>query len=394
MNYETPISHFDGAYQEEQAARKRRAVIIGAVVAVLVLLVAWMLFSPSKPGDGTAAPADGKENKSAPTVTVVIPGRTIVDTGVSATGSLAARREMPVGAVGEGGVVTRVWVEAGSWVRAGQVLASIERSVQSQQTNQLAAQISAAEANARLAQNELERAQALLGRGFISKAEIDRKTAQRDAAAAQVRVARAQLGQNRALINRLDIRSPAAGFVLTRNVEAGQVVGPGSGVLFRIAKGGEMELRAQLSEADLAKVSIGMAAAVTPVGTKVSVNGQIWQKAPVIDPQSRQGTARIALPYHPDLRPGGFASTLIKAGQGEAPLLPESAVMSDAEGNYVYVVTPDNKVLRQNVKVGTIGDQGVSIMEGLSGTEKVVRSAGGFLNPGESVVPNLEKVAK
>lgn len=391
MNYETRIGQYEGELDwEAAAARKRRNLMIGAVVALLVLFVAWKLFAPAKPGEGAAA----EENKSAPTVTVVVPGRTMVETAVSATGSLAARREMPVGAVGEGGLVTRVWVDAGSWVQAGQVLASIERSVQSQQTSQLAAQIAAAEANARLAQNELERAQALAGRGFISKAEIDRKTAQRDAAAAQVRVTRAQLGQNRALIGRLDIRAPAAGLVLTRSVETGQVVGPGSGTLFRIARGGEMEMQAQLSEADLVRLSVGLPAKVTPVGTSISVAGQIWQIAPVINPQTRQGTARIALPYHQALRPGGFASAQISAGQGEAPLLPESAVLSDVKGNYVFVVDPDNKVQRRDVKVGTIGDQGVSIIEGLAGTEKVVRSAGGFLNAGESVIPNLLKASK
>jgi HlyD family secretion protein len=218
--------------------------------------------------------------------------------------------------------------------------------------------------------------------------------AQRDAAAAQVRVARAQLGQNRALIGRLDIRAPASGLVLTRGVEPGQVVGAGSGVLFRIAKGGEMEMQAQLSEADLVRLSTGLAAKVTPVGTTISVEGQIWQIAPVINPQSRQGLARIALPYNQALRPGGFASATILAGQAEAPLLPESAVLSDVKGNYVFLVDPDNKVQRRDVKVGTIGDQGVSILEGLSGTEKVVRSAGGFLNAGESVIPNLLKAAK
>jgi HlyD family secretion protein len=392
MNYEARIGHYEGELDWEQAAaRKRRNLIIGALVAVLVLAGAWFLFSPAKPGEGAAG---DKSDKSSPTVTVMIPGRTMVDAGISATGTLAARREMPVGVVGEGGLVTRVWVEAGSWVRAGQVLASIERSVQSQQTSQIAAQIAAADANARLAQNELERAQALAGRGFISKAEIDRKMAQRDAAAAQVRVARAQLGQNRALIGRLDIRAPASGLVLTRGVEPGQVVGAGSGVLFRIAKGGEMEMQAQLSEADLVRLSTGLAAKVTPVGTTISVEGQIWQIAPVINPQSRQGLARIALPYNQALRPGGFASATILAGQAEAPLLPESAVLSDVKGNYVFLVDPDNKVQRRDVKVGTIGDQGVSILEGLSGTEKVVRSAGGFLNAGESVIPNLLKAAK
>ena len=137
-------------------------------------------------------------------------------------------------------------VDAGSWVRAGQVLAVVDRSVQAQQAAQLAAQVEAARANAALAQSNYERAVALQGRGFVSKAEIDSKKAARDAAYAQVRVAQAQLGATRAQIGQLNVVAPAAGLILARNVEVGQIVSPGSGALFRLAEGGQMEMRAQL----------------------------------------------------------------------------------------------------------------------------------------------------
>ena len=55
-------------------------------------------------------------------------------------------------------------------------------------------------------------------------------------------MARAQYGENSARIGRLDIRAPASGLILSRNVEPGQVVGGGGTVLFRIAKGGEIVL--------------------------------------------------------------------------------------------------------------------------------------------------------
>ncbi|HEY9552329.1 efflux RND transporter periplasmic adaptor subunit, partial [Allosphingosinicella sp.] len=313
---------------------------------------------------------------------------------ISATGTLAARRDMPVGVAGEGGEVSRVLVEAGDWVNAGQTLATIERSVQSQQAQQLAAQIEVAKAEAALAQNELDRALALVDRGFVSKADVDRKTAARDAANARVRVAQAQLGETRARIGRLDVRAPASGLVLDRMVEPGQIVGPGSGALFRIARGGEMELMAKLSQEDLAQVSAGIPATVTPVGSTKNYQGQVWQVSPVIDPQTRQGDARIAIPYQPDLRPGGFASAMIVTGAVDAPLLPESAVLSDDQGNYVYIIDKNDTVVRRPVRTGQITDEGVAIVEGLNGTERVVQSAGGFLNPGEKVRPVRQKAAR
>jgi multidrug efflux pump subunit AcrA (membrane-fusion protein) len=120
-------------------------------------------------------------------------------------------------------------------------------------------------------------------------------------------------------------------------------VSAGSPALFRLARGGEMELRAQLAEADLAAMRVGIPVSVTPVGSTTSYQGRVWQVAPVIDPQSRQGTARIAVPYSPDIRPGGFASAEIQVGATEAPLLPQSAVQSDQRGSYVYVVTPQKR---------------------------------------------------
>jgi len=179
--------------------------------------------------------------------------------------------------------------------------------------------------------------------------------------------------------------------VLTRNVEPGQIVSAGSGTLFRLAKGGELELRAALSDADMSAVSVGVSAQVTPVGSDRSFAGRIWQVSPVIDPQTRQGIAKIALGYNAALRPGGFAAANIASGTSQVPLLPQSAVQSDAKGNYVYVINTNNEVVRQAIKVGQVSDAGVAISEGLAGTERVVVSAGAFLNPGQKVAPVTQK---
>jgi RND family efflux transporter MFP subunit len=288
----------------------------------------------------------------------------------------------------------RVLVDAGQWVRAGQVLAVVDRSVQAQQAAQLAAQIEAAKAQAALAQSDYDRAIALQGRGFISKAEIDAKKAARDAAFAQVKVAQAQLGATRAQIDQLNVVAPASGLILARSVEVGQIVSPASGALFRLAEDGLMEMRAQLAQQDLAYVHVGMRTDVTPVGSDRAYTGTVWQVAPVIDPQSRLGEVRIAIPYAPAIKPGGYAQAKITAGETSAPLLPQSAVLSDEQGNYVYIVNGRNEVERRDVKIGTVDENGVTIAAGLSGNESVVLSAGPFLNPGQKVKPVREAAAR
>lgn len=394
MNFETSIASDTDLLDPNGADRHRRnrnRIILAVLIALAALAAAYFLFGGSGEGSGTAAGAD--KQGQAQTVTVVAPGRETIARAISATGTLAARREIPVGVVGEGGQVSRVYVDAGAWVQQGQVLASIERSVQTQQIVGQEAQINAARADLQLAQNELDRALQLVNRGFISKADVDRKTATRDSARARVGIAEAQLRELRARTARLDIRAPVGGYILERSVEPGQTVTQGSGVLFRMAKGGELELQAQLGEADLAALSVGVPATVTPVGTDQQFNGTIWQIAPTINAQSRQGIARVALPFDRALKPGGFASVEIKAGAVTAAILPESAIQNDRDGSFVYIVDKANKVKRRNVKTGIVTQQGIAISEGLDGTERVVLYAGGFLNPDETVTPKMAKSA-
>ena len=395
MNYETTMADLGSSPNpmverieiEDDRARPRRILLVVVVGVVLLALAAWLMLRDTGGKDALAPSA----SSAPPTVTVIEPGRTTVTGIINATGTLAARHEIPVGVVGEGGRVVSVPVEVGAWVGKGQVLAVVDRSVQNQQTSGAAAQIQVAKANAELAQSNLDRGLKLVDRGFISKAQIDQLTATRDAAVSQVNVAEAAYRERLARNAQLNVVAPVAGLILTRNVEVGQVLSPGSQPPFTMAEGGQMELLAKVGESDLGSIAVGATAKVSPVGADKVFVGQIWKKEPTIDQNDRQGTARIALPYDPAIHPGGFASAEIAGATVVAPLLPESAIMSDEKGNYVYVVNHDNKVERREVKTGTVTDQGTAVAAGLTGNERIVARAGGFLNPGDKVRPVLSK---
>lgn len=374
-------------YQEQQgSALGKKLLIAGACLIVLLLAIgAYFALAGGEPVGA------GDDNAQAPVVTVIAPGQTLVSGAIEAPGTIAARRPMPVGVVGEGGQVLSVRVDAGDWVGQGQVLAVIDRSVQTQQAAAQEAQIAVSRADAKLAQSNLDRALQLVERGFISKAEIDRLTATRDSAVARIKVAQAQLAELRARNARLNVTAPAAGYILARNVEPGQTVGGSSGALFTIARGGEFEMLADLGETQLASLSVGVSASVTPAGSDKSFEGQVWQVSPTVDERTRQGTARIALSFQRELRPGGFATARIDSGTVTATVLPESAVLADDEGSFVYVVNDENKATRAPVVTGMVTADGIAITEGLNGDEAIVLRAGGFLNPGETVSPRREE---
>lgn len=394
MNYETTVTGEKVAplgddYAQETVGRSRHRLIVG-IVLLLLALAAAAYFMRQRAGE--LAPAADRDAQL-PVVTVVVPGQTSIEGTISATGTLSARREIPVGVVGEGGRVVSVPVDQGSWVKKGQVLAIIDRSVQSQQAAGAAAQVQVARADAKLAQDNLDRALKLVDRGFVSKADVDKLTATRDGAVARVKVAEASYRELLARNARLNIFAPVSGLILKRNVEPGQTVGAGSPPLFTMAKDGQMELDAMLGEEDLAKIRVGTPVEVTPVGLGKTYTGSVWQIAPTIDPQTRQGTARVALSYAPDLRPGGFATAVIRSGMIVAPMLPESAVLSDDKGNFVYIVGKDNKVVRRSIQTGIVTDKGIAITSGLTGKERIVLRAGAFLNPGDEVKPVSGKAA-
>ena len=378
---EAPVG-LDG--QPEKKSSRRLWVWVGIAVLLAAVIAGAYYFVTG--GDGAATPAADRDEQ-APRVSVISPGQATIEGEISATGTLAARRDIPVGVVGEGGRVVAVAAEQGEWVNAGQVLVSIDRSVQNQQARAQAAQVEVARSDALLAQSNLDRALQLVDRGFISRADVDRLTATRDAARARVNVAQAQLSELQARNARLNVVAPVSGLVLERSVEPGQTVSAGSPPLFRIARGGEMELLARGGENDLARLSTGVQATVTPAGTDKAFTGQVWQLAPTIDEQNRQGVARISLPYASELRPGGFATAVIKSGTIVAPLLPESAVLSDNDGSFVFIVGEGNKAIRRSVTTGMVTSEGIAITQGLDGTERVVLRAGGFVTEGETIAP-------
>jgi hypothetical protein len=70
-----------------------------------------------------------------------------------------------------------------------------------------------------------------------------------------------------------------------------------------------------------------------------------------------------------------------------APRLPESAIQSGEQGSFVYIVNNDNRVEQRNVRTGIVTDEGIAVVAGLTGRERVILRAGGFVNEGDRVNP-------
>jgi RND family efflux transporter MFP subunit len=256
----------------------------------------------------TTKDANARANKlQIPTVTVTSVYSSALPTTVSIIGTIAARYDVPIGVEGDGGRVTAITVEAGDHVKRGQVLARVNMSVLQPQVGSLAAALEQSRAEAELADAEYHRAQQVGTAGALSTEETERRRSTAVTAAAKVKVAAAQLAEAQARLDRADVRAPADGTILTRTVELGQTVASGGPALFRLAQGNEIELRGEVAEQDLPLLKVGQPVTVRLTGVAHAYTGRVRLLGAVIDPQTRLGMVRIALPEDPNLRPGAFA---------------------------------------------------------------------------------------
>jgi len=376
-----PTSPHTGPIEALQSGL-RRTWLLPAGAVLLALAISAVLWSSlhSKPKLVPLA-----DQRNVPLISVMTPGLKAVTSSVTFTGAIAARYDMPIGNDGETGRIVAVYVEPGDHVQRGQPLAKLDQSVLIPQVNRLAAALEQAQAQAALSAAEYRRAQGVESAGALSAEDIEKRRATAVTDAANVKVAAALLAEGEARLNRTRIVAPIAGTVLTRRAEVGQIANPGGEALFRIASGGEIEMRGQLAEQDLAQVKVGDAASVHLTGLPQAFEGRVRLLGAIIDPQTRLGEIRITLKPDPALRPGAFARGTVAVNEALRPVVPQTAVLTDTGGSYVYLVNAQSHAERRAVRVADTSDQGVVISSGLTGSERVVTTAAGFLRDGEEV---------
>ena len=337
--------------------------VLAIVVAVAVAAAVWM-----SRASGPSATTTLANEQSIPLVSVMSPGVTAVTSNVTFTGAISARYDMPIGIDGDAGRIIGIYVEAGDHVKKGQLLARLDDSILVPQVNRLAASLEQTRAQAALSAAEYRRAQAVAPAGALSAEDVEKRRATQITDEATVKVAAAQLAEYEARLNRTHVVAPVDGTVLMRKAEVGQIANPGGDALFRIASGGEVEMRGQIAEQDLAVLKAGQPAAVYITGlSRPFFEGRVRLLGAVVDPNTRLGEIRIALKPDPALRPGAFARGSVIVDKAERPVLPQTAVMSDSQGTYVYVINGESHVERRAVSVGGTIEAGVIVSAGLDG---------------------------
>jgi Cu(I)/Ag(I) efflux system membrane fusion protein len=175
----------------------------------------------------------------------------------------------------------------------------------------------------------------------------------------------------------LTLRAPAGGYVLEKNVLAGQKIMAGD-ALYRVADLSTVWVEGEVFEQDLASVRVGQTVRAELQALPGELRtGRIAYVYPTLNPDTRTVRVRVVLPNRDlALKPGMYATLRITAGARDAVLtVPRSAVLSTGERSIVFVRDPRGALVPREVALGASNDERVEILRGVRAGETVVASA-------------------
>ena len=350
--------------------------------ASLVLLPVALVACGDKADDKKAAA------KPALTVTTVTPTQTMLPITLAANGNLAAWQEASIGAEAGGLRIAEVLVGVGDRVRRGQVLARFAGETLRAESAQAQAALAEAEASAADAANNAARARTLQQTGAMSASQINQYLTAEKTAQARVAAMRAQLQAQQVRLTQTAVHAPDDGIISARTATVGAVVGNGT-ELFRLIRKGRLEWRAEVTSAELGRITAGTRALITAT-SGARLEGRVRMIGPTVDPQSRLALVYVDVtplpgPAAGSARAGMFARGVFDLGAQPALTVPQPAVVVREGFSYVFRVNPDNRVSQVKVQIGRIAGDRLQVLSGLAPDMRIVASGGGFLNDGDLV---------
>jgi membrane fusion protein (multidrug efflux system) len=303
----------------------------------------------------------------------------------------------------------RLFVE-GTEVKHGDLLYQLEQPPFQAQVDFNKANVAQLQAQHRNAELTLERAQYLLKTPAGQQANVDSALAQERSLAAQIAAAQAQLQTAEINLGYTEIRAPIDGKISATEVTEGNVVSPTSGTLANIVSQDPMYVlfpvptRQGLDLRTRYEPKGGFNAVVVklqlPDGRTYGHDGKLDYVSPTIATNTDTVTVRAVVPNPllPDIPPNAPAPRELFDGEfvtvfleGVQPIfvlgVPRAAVLSDQQGDYVYVVDAQNKAQIRRIQLGQSTPSTAVVTTGLQEGELVISEGLQRVRPGEVVSP-------
>jgi RND family efflux transporter MFP subunit len=270
--------------------------------------------------------------------------------------------------------------DIGGKVKAGDVLAEIDTPDLDQQLAQARADLSVAQANAKLAQIGAERWQSLASTDAVAKQDVDQRTFTWNANMAQVKAAQANADRLVAEEGFKHLTAPFDGIVTARETDIGALINVGAAggaQLFEVSETGKLRVYVNVPQNDVPSVPPGTQATISvPEHPGKTYSGTVEASAQAVNPSSGTTLMQLIVDNSAgELMPGDYASIHLQITAGTHVLrVPSSALIFDAKGLSIATVDVDNRVLLKPVSLERDLGAVVELSSGLAPTDRVIQS--------------------
>ncbi|OIN57679.1 efflux RND transporter periplasmic adaptor subunit [Arsenicibacter rosenii] len=276
-----------------------------------------------------------------------------------------------------GGIISKLYVDEGQFVRKGQLLATLDLT-------EINAQVAQAQLSVDKSERDLNRVKAMYADTAATLEQMQNATTGSNVARQNLTIAR--FNQNFA-----QIRSTIDGTVTRKLMNEGELAGPGSPV-FMISGNRQngWVVRVGVSDKDWARLKIGNRATITlDAYPNQTFTGTVQELAQAADPMNKLYEVEVRLqPAGVKLAPGLFAKVTLQPGQSRSySVVPvESIVEGNGKEGFVFTLTADRKhVQKQPVQIGFIDGANVLLTNGLSAGSEVVTAGSAYLTENSTV---------
>ena len=369
-----------------RAVSRRLRLIGGAFVLLALVIVAYGLLSRATQSSRLR---DLTETQAVPTVSVVMPTHLENSAGLDLPGRLEAYIRAPIYARVPG--YLKSWKhDIGSKVKAGDVLAEIDTPDLDQQLTQARADLSVAEANAKLAQISAERWQSLASTDAVAKQDVDQRTFTWNANIAQVKAAQANVDRLIAEEGFKRLIAPFDGIITARDTDIGALINVGSAggaQLFVVSETEKLRIYVNVPQNYVPSVPPGTQATITvPEHPGKTYSGTVEDSAQAVNPSTGTTLMQLIVDNSAgEMMPGDYASIHLQiAAVAQVLSVPSSSLIFDAKGVSIATVGADNRVLLKPVIVGRDLGAVIELASGLSPNDRVIQ------NPPDGIASGAE----
>jgi len=363
----------------DQAAHPdlRRLRFVG--VGFLVLIIAIVVYGLASRAAQNSRLRELTEAQAVPNVAVATPSSAENRTGLDLPGRLEAYIRAPIYARVPG--YLKSWKhDIGSKVKAGEVLGEIDTPDLDQQLMQARADLSVADANAKLSEITAKRWQSLSGTDAVAKQDVDQRTFTWDANIAQVKAARANVDRLAAEQGFKRLIAPFDGIVTARETDIGQLINVGAtggAELFVVSETQQLRIYVNVPQNYVPSVPAGTKATIrVPEHPGKTYSGTVEASAQSVNPSTGTTLMQIIVDNSAgEMMPGDYASIHLQAAPAANVLsVPSSAVIFDAKGLSIATVGADDRVVVKPVSIerdlGTV----IEIASGLGPRDRVIQN--------------------